>query len=903
MKKTAIIFLFLAVLLGCTAHAAAQSGWIDNRETVEAFELNFSIPQGYFSGKPFSYTQTAAQGITGGRGSYYYKLDDGSVALFTVNVRRRDDFDRQTGLSPVGDDRRYLEQVAELMMDGTPVSRYDTEFVETDVCWLLRVRSISDIGSSFDMFVIYTPNRLYNGVISIDKPGYEDECAAFMDAVLSEIVPEPEQEEPVYLPYAGLVDWREITAPAGYYNEERMETDGIRSYLYSYDAGTLGIIWTTWEELENQSGIIFDGDIAVLARQAIALSYNEYAAAQCEYRYMQAGDALQARITGEFDAGYSYCIDYLIEANADGMWMIGFQSMSSGEMAICTDYLNRTLASGRYASDAGQEVPGEEPQTEDEADPVCFSDLIGVWQMEKAVQSGQDMTEMLHSMGRITIVVAENGVTFRLESYVDGINGYEQVIELPDDMDIHEPLDASYPIYMQDGMLVMEDGAGSIFHFSLASAQEEKGTCQEHQYGYDGYCINCGAEMPDAAGDRYELYVDNMYYFPALDMLLLKEGLCASFFVYDHETRQVLPARAVEDMEIRLLEESDYVFLDEHDMYWVEKMYSGQYHVILTYKGEEIDRISVRCSGYDEESGTTGIMRLDELIFHNWNEKGMRIGPSLMAFDFEAKFNNDRPYEYPDGYYRVKMEVYNTAPVLYSANVYDARNKACDSVFIKPYWSEFSAWNVLEYTWNGFWDFWDFKAGNTETYTAKTDIDIIVPAGGYISFSDPLETDEMIVVNYVNAALSMLSVGESWESLINVTEIGDKAALVKALDDMEWEDAVLEIARNYMEAAGSDINKNIIQRMVEYGSEIVAEDEMLADAIARLIVKTAAETVVNETADYALIATSLAAYYSMHVIDAIGQLQQQDIQQEILLDNARGETMIYIEYFFMPYYE
>ena len=51
-------------------------------------------------------------------------------------------------------------------------------------------------------------------------------------------------------------------------------------------------------------------------------------------------------------------------------------------------------------------------------------------------------------MGRITIVVAENGVTFRLESYVDGINGYEQVIELPDDMDIHEPLDASYPIYM-----------------------------------------------------------------------------------------------------------------------------------------------------------------------------------------------------------------------------------------------------------------------------------------------------------------------------------------------------------------------------------------------------------------------------------------------------------------------
>ncbi|MBE5785974.1 MAG: leucine-rich repeat domain-containing protein [Clostridiales bacterium] len=413
-----------------------------------------------------------------------------------------------------------------------------------------------------------------------------------------------------------------------------------------------------------------------------------------------------------------------------------------------------------------------------------------------------------------------------------------------------------------------------------------------HLYGDDGFCMDCGFMGPLAAQARYSLYVDSPYYYSEHHMLLLKEGISAYFHVYDHVAGKAVAAGSVPHLDIRPLENEPYATMDAHHIFRVDQMFSGTYNIVLTYGGTEIDRIQVVCSGYDEDVGATRTLRLDTLATYNWNKEGMWIAPQLKMFEFKAKQQGNA--------YKVTAEIYNTSPALFGLAVYDAQNQQTDFVYITPYWSEFSVWGVGEYVWLGFRDFWDFKAGNTESYAKKTVIDVYVPAGGYLAFVEPMETEEMITANRINALLSILSVGESWESLVNVTEISDKAAAADAIKNLDWGKVMHSIVPDYIQQTTEEFRKEAMISLVESNWEKMTEDEMLLGALADAIAGAVIETGVNELVDYGMLATSLATYYAVHGIDALGQGIQLDKLQKRMIQSYKGEEVILCKYLFMP---
>lgn len=131
-------------------------------------------------------------------------------------------------------------------------------------------------------------------------------------------------------------------------------------------------------------------------------------------------------------------------------------------------------------------------------------------------------------------------------------------------------------------------------------------------------------------------------------------------------------------------------------------------------------------------------------------------------------------------------------------------------------------------------------------------------------------------------------------------EIDDKAAAVDSLKKMGWDTIIPQIIVNYRAQTREEIRKEAMIRMIEDGWEAMTVDEMLLDAIAGAIVGAAVETGVNELADYGLLAASLGAYYTMHGVNAIGQGIQLDTLQDMLAQSNRGDTLVKIEYFFMP---
>lgn len=441
----------------------------------------------------------------------------------------------------------------------------------------------------------------------------------------------------------------------------------------------------------------------------------------------------------------------------------------------------------------------------------------------------------------------------------------------------------------------------------------EDSTEREIMENDNTYCVNCGLEIipvtaeqdnseltPDAAKERYSIYVDDPYFYPQHDMIVLCEGTAAHLKVYDNLTEQVLFVEQVEHLDFEQLEETSYGILTDHDVFHVFKKYHGYYNIALTYDGVEIDRISVHCSFHDNRKLSEQV-RLDTMKCFNWKKEGMRISKDLQIFDFTAQQKNDKLQTYPDGYYKVSMEVFNISPAIYGVLVYDANDNLISTSYINSYWREFSVSGVVEYVYFGFVDFWDFRAGNTESYACKTIINIDVPAGGYIRFADPLVTDELAMANYINGAVSLLSSKDSLESLVDVIGINDKAALRKAMKELDWQDLVSSITIFYRQATTREMRNEAIKAVLEGGWEAIILDKELMSSISSALQKSFFSMGVNELVDYGMLAFNVGVYYSVHGADAILQSIELTNLWNILANSNQGNQMVKMKYVFFPH--
>lgn len=441
----------------------------------------------------------------------------------------------------------------------------------------------------------------------------------------------------------------------------------------------------------------------------------------------------------------------------------------------------------------------------------------------------------------------------------------------------------------------------------------ENGTDRENGEKNNAYCVNCGLEIIpateepdtsemnlDSAKERYSIYADDPYFYPQHDMIILREGTAVHLKVYDNLTDQVLLVEQVENLDFEQLEETSFGILTDNHVFHVFEKYYGHYNIALTYDGVEIDRIRVHCS-FSEDNKSTDQLRFDTMKLFDWKKKGMRISNDLQIFDFTSEYKNDLPQTYPNGYYKVSMEIFNISPAIYGVLVYDANDNLIKTSYINSYWREFSVPGMIEYVYFGFVDFWDFRAGNTESYACKSVIKLNVPAGGYIRFADPMATDELATVNYINGAVSFFSTMDSMESLVDVLGVNDKAAFRKALKELDWEDFRSSITAFYRQSTTEDIRKEAIKAVVKGGWEAVVSDKELMRAVSSALQKNFISLGVNELVDYGMLTFNVGVYYSLHGTDAILQSIELIDLWNTLVQSDRGERLVKMEFVFFPH--
>lgn len=415
-----------------------------------------------------------------------------------------------------------------------------------------------------------------------------------------------------------------------------------------------------------------------------------------------------------------------------------------------------------------------------------------------------------------------------------------------------------------------------------------------HSFDANQTCMQC--RMHDETENRYELEVLDIRYRYG-NTALVAPGDTVNIQVRDTVTGASFDYISLAGMKVEFSTSSSKNKLTP---YGYLTMQDGMAEVVLKHYGKEIGRasigtvaLSVEEWGLGEGSFSgTNYVRLSDMLGVDWDATGMYLSEDLMMFNFTSVQTNN-------GDHIIHFDVFNSCSSTYAVASYTADGKLYEKHFISSYSPDFWIGSVAVDMCQALAEGLDRKWGNSGMDTAKTCIEIVVPAGGYYTFLEAHEDEEVMFRNVAECLLTAL--GNS-SDFVDVLVPGD----ADQVDDIQNElkkpenarkfintfwDTIKDEAKDEILDAFSD-SSNVIYDLLKNESVQIALKEAMVSVGIKIGVKSLAETVVEFLSPSLAVTTDIVdtilgnVYWAEHVLH--------------MEENASGESQIFFNAIVMP---
>lgn len=417
-----------------------------------------------------------------------------------------------------------------------------------------------------------------------------------------------------------------------------------------------------------------------------------------------------------------------------------------------------------------------------------------------------------------------------------------------------------------------------------------------------GVCEDCGQLSKEAAAERYSIYIDGSEYYPALDTVVLEAHLFGlQLKAYDAQEDKAIKVQENPELTFVITQGHDFVEMSDEYRIKLKRDYAGGIAFVeLQYCGEMVDRVFVRDSHLWENGDyVTPFVLLETLEAHDWDDHGVWISNHLEMFDLDVdRFDTDATSllnavmasDKAADFYRLKFDIVNWGASVYAVSSYYADETEYERVYVKSHWEEFNITNTLKYAWEGLEDYFDGKIGNSEMGRTRTEIEIMVPAGGFVRFHDSMHEDVRLL-NKVNCAARTLALTESYMSIFNFLEVKDKKAVADALVEADWDEIAVELVQHILKTDG---------KILELSVDALVSNPTFWRCLRDVLVNVVIGECVNKAEQTALMAVDPTLYLLQSSGDAVIQTIQRDFMLKVIEDGENGKNHIDLNIILMP---
>lgn len=437
----------------------------------------------------------------------------------------------------------------------------------------------------------------------------------------------------------------------------------------------------------------------------------------------------------------------------------------------------------------------------------------------------------------------------------------------------------------------------SCLDCGLALGQKKISTTWDlgfHRFDAHQTCTQC--QLHDETENRYQLEVQGIQYRYG-DAALVDPGDTVNIEVRDTVSGALYNYRTLAGMDVEFTTSNSKNKLTPYGYLTIQ---GGWAEVVLNHYGKEIGRAQIWAVSLDvEEWGInegdvsgTDYVRLSDMLGVDWDASGMYLSEELMMFNFTSVQTNN-------GDQVIHFDVFNSCSSTYAVASYTADGKLYEKHFINTYSPDFWVGDVVVGGCQALAEGLDRKWGNSGLHTAKTCIEIVVPAGGYYTFLEAHEDEEVLFRNVAECLLTALGNSSDFVDLIVPGDADQVDELQKQLKKPEnarkflstfW-DAIKDEAEDELLDLFSD-SSDALYRLLKNKSVHIALEEALKEAGVKVGIKSFAETIVELShpglALYTdIVDTALSnVYWAEHIL----HLEQ----------NASGKSQMFFQSIVMP---
>lgn len=428
-------------------------------------------------------------------------------------------------------------------------------------------------------------------------------------------------------------------------------------------------------------------------------------------------------------------------------------------------------------------------------------------------------------------------------------------------------------------------------------------------------CDNVTGETASAYSAKIVVSIDENRYRLSLpsneycigDMRLVNTGTLIQTQILDTADGAIHGINDIPGISLHFSTDSSENTLTDPDLVMIKE---GSVELKLVYYGTEVDSarffipyLSVEEWGLSEGNRVgTNVLRLEDIQLVDWDATGMLLSNDLRMFDFEANLTGA-------GGYIVKFDIHNSCPSTYAVASYYSDGTLCDKQFINSYWSDFWLGDILIGGGQAIAEGFDRKWGNSGLHTQKTTIELVVPEGGYYTFLEAHEDEDVMCRNIAELALGAIGTVQDALSLISVAEADQLESIRKELRSND------EVGMAFRTAFAKALKENLIKTSAPSSKEIVGifkdtdkflynllTNEDVVDALRKSLDSIGFSVVAKGAGK---IATSLISPWASVITEGTDTLLNTVyIKHQVthLQENANGQSQIPFDYIVMPSY-
>lgn len=258
---------------------------------------------------------------------------------------------------------------------------------------------------------------------------------------------------------------------------------------------------------------------------------------------------------------------------------------------------------------------------------------------------------------------------------------------------------------------------------------------EPHQYDYKGVC-ECGHEIEE----RYSFFIPSKYYHN--NEVFLHCGTEVKCEVFDRALNETVPMDK-DLFELKVLGEGSTLLLVDHETIRANQV--GRQEVAVYDSGEEVARFSIVCTNLEltkDYPVGSQIVTVDEMSRLDWDHHFLELNNKVALENFHASMSTD------DGSYTVSFVAHNSGPLAYGVYAFNPDGTIYQRAFIGGYWYDSS---ILRNHWDALTGLGKMLIQQKDPTrfidVESTQIQLTVPAGGYIGFVYPKEDMHVYVLN------------------------------------------------------------------------------------------------------------------------------------------------------------